>query len=608
MIKKIKTNLIRFTNSAKEGVQKISLQHMLSICFTILSVVGMTMVSIPLYLSFTNTAKSMVEQENKQVIDQTNQYLDSYLHNIMRIATSAHYLVIKNSDLAKESIDDQLELLYNTNSEQLVSIALFNRFGKVDAASPLSKLKENINPRNEEWFKNAEAQIENIHFSKPHVQNLFMNPDSRYRWVVSMSNNVEITRNGERENGVLLVDMNFSGIEQVCMSANIGGSGYVYLMDANGEIIYHPKQQLLYSKLEQESNIETAKLEDGNHSQVFQGSERIVTIKTVGYTGWKLVAVAPLSSVVEKYSQIRSFVLIIFFFGLFVLIFASRLLSARIANPIKRLEKSVKKLEKGDLNVEITTGGQYEIVHLGNTIRAMVNQMKNLMDDIVLEQEQKRKSELDALQTQINPHFLYNTLDSVIWMIENERYEGAITMITSLARLFRISISKGKTIITVKDELEHARHYMTIQSIRYKNKFTYTINADPKTLELATMKLIIQPFVENAIYHGMEYMLDDDGEIIVTTFLKAGDLYITVEDNGIGMAPEVVNSLMSHEYRARTKGSGIGMNNVHERIQLYFGKEYGVYVESEPDEGTIVIMHLPQIPFSKIDEEERVML
>ncbi|MDU7028158.1 sensor histidine kinase [Robinsoniella peoriensis] len=594
----------KYISKAKKWYQKKSIQNMLSIYFTLLSVVGMVLIAVPLYLNFTNTAEHMVEQENKHVIDQTNQFLDTYLRNIMNVSNSVYYQVIKNADLAKDTIVEQLDLLYNTNREQLVSIAIFNLFGKVEAAAPLSNLKENIDPRDEEWFRNAEAQIENLHFSKPHVQNLFNDPDNRYRWVVSMSNDVEITKNGKRENGVLLVDMNFSGIERVCQSANISDSGYVYLMDADGEIIYHPKQQLLYSKLEKESNVEAAGLDDGNHTEIFQGEKRLVTIKTVGYTGWKLVAVTPLTEVVAKYSQIRIFVLFIFCFGLFVLIFVSLLVSARIANPIKRLEKSVKKLEKGDLNVEITASGPYEIMHLGKTVRSMVEQMKKLMDDIVVEQEQKRKSELDALQTQINPHFLYNTLDSVIWMIENERYEGAITMVTSLARLFRISISKGKSIITVKDELEHARNYLTIQSIRYKNKFTYEIQAEEETLQLATMKLIIQPMVENAIYHGMEYMLEDDGgKIVIKSYIRDEDLFIEICDNGIGMAPDVLASLLSREQRVRSRGSGIGMNNVHERICLYFGRDYGVHVESEADEGTRVTIHLPRIPIEEIGQE-----
>ena len=154
-------------------------------------------------------------------------------------------------------------------------------------------------------------------------------------------------------------------------------------------------------------------------------------------------------------------------------------------------------------DTEIAVGVSYEVAHLGKTIRTMVAQMRSLMDDIVAEQESKRKSEFDALQSQINPHFLYNTLDSIVWMIENERYPEAVTMVTALARLFRISLSKGKTIISVSDELEHARNYLTIQTMRYKNKFTVSVDAQPETLGLSTIKLIIQPLLENAIVHGV---------------------------------------------------------------------------------------------------------
>ena len=139
------------------------------------------------------------------------------------------------------------------------------------------------------------------------------------------------------------------------------------------------------------------------------------------------------------------------------------------------LEKSVKEFENGVGNLYIPENGSQEVQHLAKAIKLMIHQMNILMDNIVKEQEEKRKSELNALQSQINPHFLYNTLDSIVWMIENENYNGAITMVTSLARFFRISISKGRNIITVKDELEHAKNYLTIQSIRYKNKFDYEI-------------------------------------------------------------------------------------------------------------------------------------
>ena len=199
---------------------------------------------------------------------------------------------------------------------------------------------------------------------------------------------------------------------------------------------------------------------------------------------------------------------------------------------------------------------------------------------------------MTGVQTCALPIF-YNTLDSIVWMVENERYEGAIQMVTSLAKLFRISLSKGKNIITVADELEHVRNYLTIQKIRYKNKFTYEITAEPETLHCQTIKLIVQPLVENAIYHGMEFM-DGDGEIYIRAYRKDGDLYIDVVDNGLGMPQEQADALLTKDTgKVRGKGSGIGLKNVQERIQLYFGPDYGLSLYSEPDEGTTARIHLP---------------
>ena len=243
--------------------------------------------------------------------------------------------------------------------------------------------------------------------------------------------------------------------------------------------------------------------------------------------------------------------------------------------------------------MEIEEGGCYEVQRLGHSIRSMVSTMRHLMDDIIEQEGQKRRSELEVLQSQINPHFLYNTLDSVIWMTEAGRYEEAIQMVTSLARLFRISLSRGKSIIPLADELEHARHYMNIQQIRYKNKFTTQINALTGNDGLYPMKLIVQPLLENAIYHGMA-SAEDDGLITVTARREGEDLVIDVADNGLGMRPEVAASLLDEDRpEIRTSGSGIGVRNVHRRIRLTFGDRYGLTIFSEPDEGTTVRIRLP---------------
>lgn len=190
-------------------------------------------------------------------------------------------------------------------------------------------------------------------------------------------------------------------------------------------------------------------------------------------------------------------------------------------------------------------------------------------------------------------------------MTESGQQEEAIQMVTSLARLFRIALSRGKSVIPLCDELEHARHYMNIQQIRYKNKFSTQIQAQPGVEDLYTLKLIVQPLLENAIYHGMA-SAEDDGLIQVSAYRQGDDLIIDVEDNGLGMRPEVAASLLDADRpQVRTSGSGIGVRNVHQRIRLTFGTEYGLTIFSEPDEGTLVRIRLPALTREEADRRQQ---
>ena len=588
--------LKRFTSRWAQRYQKMSIQMVISLSFTTVAVVGMIFMGLSLFWRFSSATGELVAENSQRVLAQVNLNLDSYLRSMMRVSDTMYYRVIKSADLGRDSLTAPMELLYEDDRDSLVSIALFDLRGGLVSAVPLSALKQPADLTQTGWFLSALQKKENLHFSTPHVQDLFEDPDYHYQWVVSLSRYVQLTRDGATEGGVLLVDMGFAGIEQVCRNVELPNGGYLYLIDGSGELIYHPRQQLIYSGLQEENNQAAARYRDGTHSEEFQGQRRQVTVKTVGYTGWKLVGVVPVEGgFVSDSRQIFLFGLSLLLFSIFLMAFLNFRISAHISDPIRRLEQSIKELEAGREDVEIEEGGCYEVQRLGHSIRSMVSTMRHLMDDIIEQEGQKRRSELEVLQSQINPHFLYNTLDSVIWMTEAGRYEEAIQMVTSLARLFRISLSRGKSIIPLADELEHARHYMNIQQIRYKNKFTTQINALPGTDGLYTMKLIVQPILENAIYHGMA-SAEDDGLITVTARREGDDLVIDVADNGLGMRPEVAASLLDEDRpEIRTSGSGIGVRNVHRRIRLTFGDRYGLTIFSEPDEGTTVRIRLPAL-------------
>ncbi|MVB11504.1 Cache domain protein [Caprobacter fermentans] len=593
-----------FKDRIRHSLHKRSIQFSISISFTIVMVIGMALIAVSLSVRYVNSTMEVISNSNKRIVDQISLNLDSYLRSMMRISDSMYYRVIKNSDLKDDNINYQMSLLYETNRDQLVSIAVFSDDGKIIASEPLSQLKPSVDVKKQSWFQIAMARIENLHFSTPHVEDLFLDPDDNSHWVISLSRSVELTSAGSILHGVLLVDMNYSGIEQVCKNNYLGGSGYVYITDENGQIIYHPKQRLIYSNLTNENNLENATHEDGTYSETFDGRQRLVTVKTVGYTGWKIIAVNPIQDITANYSNFTSYTLLFALFISYLLIIVNMFLSSRIAKPIMKLENSVKNLESGDLDEQkIAISGSYEVEHLGKAIRSMVRQTRKLMDDIVSEQKAKRRSELDALQAQINPHFLYNTLDSIVWMNENGKYQDANTMVTSLAKLFRISISKGKDMISVADELEHVKNYLIIQNHRFADKFQYSIHAEPQILQCATIKLIIQPLVENSIYHGMEFM--DDGEIRIEAYCKDHELWIDVIDNGPGMPQEQADRLLSENTApVQGSGSGIGLKNINERIQLYFGMQYGLSLFSEPDVGTTARIHLPKKSLEEFEEKE----
>ncbi len=590
----------------KEIIEKIknsyrsrSIQLIISVSFTLVSVISMTFMGIAFYTHFINSSMNTANENNEQILDQLSLNLNSYIRNMMSVSDSMYYNVIKNKDLTNDSINDEMNLLYEANKDNLISIACISDDGALITAVPVATRKKGVDFKKQEWFTRADSQIENLHFSTPHVQNMFESSNYRYYWVVSLSRSVELTYIGHIERGILLVDMNFSGIEQIFSKVNERGTGYVYLADRNGEIIYHPAQKAIYSGLMNENNKEHSSYEDGVHLERFNGEQRSVVIKTVGYTGWKIVSVTPTREIAMNHLQLRFFMLVVCTVTILLILFGNIFISDRVTVPIRKLETSINYLDEGNMDADkIYIGGSHEIQHLGKTIVSMVRQMQKLMEDMIREQKEKQKSELDALQSQINPHFLYNTLDSVVWMIECEKQKDAISMIKALASLFRISLSRGNNIITIRDEITHARNYLEIQKVRYKNRFSYEIDIDPEIEECVTIKLIIQPLIENAIYYGVEHM-DGDGRIMIKGYEKNGDIYIDVSDNGMGIPQDTLQKLLTDKTKTHGKGSGIGLWNVHQRISLYFKNNYGLSIKSELDEGTVVTVHLPHITYEE---------
>lgn len=430
------------------------------------------------------------------------------------------------------------------------------------------------------------------YISTPHVESIFT---GYYPWVVSIVRPVPDNAAARW----LSVDLSFTELAATISNVGIGQHGYCYLMDERGNMVYHPQQQLLYAGLKKEEAGRLACLGDGT----YVADTVIYSVQRVPNSPWRVVGVSYIDETVNEsfWQMVRIAVAtaaLIFVAALAVGWVLSRLLS----RPLQQLENAMEAFEQdADHFAFHAVRGTREVQNLSDSFGHMVGRIQRLMTTVREEEIDLRKTELKALQAQINPHFLYNTLDSIAWMCERGKNADAVQMVHALARLFRISISRGHELIPIEKELQHAEAYLQIQKYRYKNQFTYHFTVDEGCLHCLCNKITLQPIIENAIVHGLDLMVDT-GHIEITVRPDGGDILLIVADDGIGMEPEQVAALLQNEPSDRT---GIGVKNVNDRLRIYFGPEYGLSITSAPYEGTTVTIRTPRVPEDKEGEYDK---
>lgn len=519
-----------------------------------------------------------------QAAEQTATAVDNYLDSMKEKLSLIYGIVLKTETPVE--LEEKLSAVTYVQND-IFSITLYGENGEIIAcAGSGGELKNSISA-DESFDKELYEKTDGFILTSSHVQTLFKN---EYPWVVTIAVKTE---KPIFDKGVYIaIDFKFSEIAKYINSVGVGRQGYCFITDKKGDIVYHPQQQMLFSGIKSE-NLEllTAK-PDG----VINDSDVIYALKTTENGEWRTAAVTYTGELkTERQTQIIISVALTFLICALILLIVLIVYSNIVNKPVKSLIKEMKRFEK-EADGFVLNGGSEAVTELrviSDSFRHMTIKISELMEKVRHEETELRKTELKALQAQINPHFLYNTLDSIQWMCEQGRTDDAAKMVSSLARLFRISISRGKELITIKDEMRHAESYLIIQSYRYKDQFTYSFEIDPTLENCLCNKITVQPLIENAIYHGLNRTVDE-GEIKISV-KKApddeNDILITVSDNGIGMTEEQCNAILKKE---RSDSSGIGVKNVNDRLKIYFGDKYGLNIESELDVGTTVTVRIPK--------------
>ncbi|WP_372661983.1 sensor histidine kinase [Cohnella sp.] len=580
-----------------------SIQSNISLAFSCLILAAILLTSLVSYQLSVDAVERNSQGYIEEIIKQVNTNIQSYVDNMENISLLAltnkdvKYYISDNNFISADGrriyekrISDLFQAILYTRKD-IASIMVFGYNGRYVSDRRITTLNPNTRIEEQSWYRMAKSEAGKSVISSPHVQNIIKN---EYRWVVSLSRELKST-DGITAEGVFLVDLNLSIINDICSNINLGKKGYLFIVDQEGHIVYHPQQQLIDSKLRTEKITEVIGTESGSSFTAEDGEgKRIYSVQDTSF-GWKIAGVAYTDELIASKEELRNSIIVYALCGLAIALLISVWLSHRFSKPIKDLQTDMKLVEKGNFDIQTEIGEMNEIGQLGRSFNMMVSRIKTLMQELIRNQESKRKSELLLLQSQINPHFLYNTLDSIVWMAEQKQHEEVVLMTSALAKLFRASITKDKELVPIRIEIEHITNYLLIQKMRYTTELEYLIDIDEEILDFQTLKILLQPFVENAIYHGIRNKFGiGDGVITIRGRLIKDQIVFEVEDNGFGMTPEQLGRILITGEGAN-RNQGIGISNVNERIKLYFGHEYGIQIRSEIEVGTCVTITIPKL-------------
>jgi two-component system sensor histidine kinase YesM len=575
------------------------------------AVIILPLLAVVGWIVFNRSASSITQitaQYSEQITQQISQNIEQYIRSMDDLSSTLYwdpdlrnFLSVPKlstqgiTPLNMERVQGWLATVPKIRSD-IRAIYVFGRDGRVLMRPGSGTLKPWVNYMAMSWYQNALLAQGASVVSSSHVQNLFLN---QYPWVVSLSRAI-IDSNTGQILGVILIELNFRVIHDICNQVTLGSRGYVFIVDHVGSIVYHPQQQLVYNGFKTENIQRIIHTQVGTFIDNEENEKRLVTVCTSRATGWRIVGVGYTKDLLAVTNSLRNTIIFACLIALVGGLGISIFLASRIAKPIRRLEQTMHRVEAGQLGITVPITAQYEIAALEEAFNLMSERIHDLLIQTHREQEAKRKSELRVLQAQINPHFLYNTLDSVVWMAEGGRQKDVVTMVSALAKLFRRALSGGRDLISIADEIEHVQNYLIIQKIRYGERFDYCFDIAPEVNQVQTPKLLLQPLVENAIYHGIKHM-ENEGKINIRGYAIADELILEVEDNGVGIPPE---RLINWRQSPSSSKSSFGLTNIEERIQLYFGEQYGLTIESEPDVGTKVKVRLPLKIISELNNEK----
>lgn len=581
----------------KDMLLNVSLRTRMVLSNIVVALIPFLIFSIVSGFVFLDHAQKTAEEHSVQLIHQVSNSMDVYVETIEKMV---NYIQLELQDTPFFTMESEGASGWDSETAYIRSVLENVANSHREVAGIFIATKEDLyvstgmsrisrDPfQNERWYREASENPEEIQLiSVVTGRNIVTNRSYSIDDVFSLAKAVQDPETGEVL-GVILLDIRHDIIQSSINGVTIGEKGFVFVMDQEDNIVYTPVNGIVYRV-----NPKWVKAMEPMSVQIQGGSYQIRS-ELSPYTGWRTVGVFSMDEVMSSVNTIVYILFTCVIISLVLVVIVSFKFSRTLTNPIFKLKRLMKQAESGDLTVRFNFQHNDEIGELGQSFNHMIARIDQLIQMVYVEQENKRTAEMKSLQEQIKPHFLYNTLDTISWMARDYDAEDIVRLVDALTNMFRIGLSHGKDIITVKEEITHVSNYLYIQKIRYKDKLNYVIHVDESLYAVEVPKLILQPLVENAIYHGVKAKRGG-GTITITGVPEGENLVFTVQDDGAGMLQEKVEELNRRmsERSVLDEKKSFGLFYIRERIQLCYGTGYGVHVESTLGEGTRVTITLP---------------
>ncbi|WP_368658825.1 sensor histidine kinase [Metabacillus halosaccharovorans] len=583
----------------KKFIRKYFLYSIKSTINTLYLSIIIIFISVSGWVSSMLATAQIEENAYKNVNDtifQSINYLDYMLSDVFQqlVAVSNDPRVLnlvgtKESDIKPEyyvEIDKSLQLVYSRYNVIIESVLIDLNQGEFLLYH--SDYTSNPSVPYDHYFNQYKGNKEGFYWRNIHQDQIFKTNDQ----VMSVFRVIE-----NSDKGIVLFNLRDDFFEQVLNKSLIGKNGYLTLISPDGK--YESKDVKEEYKLDQKTlhSLQRMKKESGQFSyESAAGEEMIVIYDTIQANKWRLAAIVPENEILNKVNYIKHVTVFFIIMMIVSAIFITNIVGKYISKPFEKMAEQMRTMNNQSLDFYDETSGPEEMKILHNGFKELFFRIQTLMDQIRLDQEEKRQLEFAIMHAQINPHFLYNTLYSIKGLCDMGLNKDASQMVSALSSFFRIGISKGKEIISIKDEIEHIEHYLFIQEMRYGDDFTYEINIEQEILSYNIIKLSLQPLIENAIYHGVKQKRGL-GKISIRGFEKEGSIHLEVADNGNGIEQDKLIEIkreLGESFQEKRGFIGIGLKSVNERINIHFGKEYGLVISSKPGQGTVVSIMIPK--------------